>query len=210
MARGRIAYLIHSLDDGVECRVVAYGAIRTSEVVINSSREAHDGDVVLLGKDTRTAERAVATDDNEGIDTLGTHIIVGLPAPLGRDKLLAACRLKDGTTLLYDITHGLRIKLLHLVIHQAVITALDAHNPKAVIYRCACHGPNRRIHPRSITSRGEHSNTLYLCHSSESVFSVKILKIYHTPKNVGLQHYCNPTIVSQKQSIRSRPRHEDP
>ena len=48
MRRGRISYLIHCGDNGIEGGIVANGQICTIEVIVNCARQANDGDVILL------------------------------------------------------------------------------------------------------------------------------------------------------------------
>ena len=50
VARSGVAYLVNTLNDGVESGVVANGIIRTVEVVVNGARQANAGDVILLCK----------------------------------------------------------------------------------------------------------------------------------------------------------------
>ena len=50
----RVAYLVYTLYDGIECRVVSDSVVGTVEIVVDGSRKADADDVIFFGEDTRT------------------------------------------------------------------------------------------------------------------------------------------------------------
>ena len=69
MARRGVTDFVDTLHDGVERGVVADGRVCPVEVVVDSSGESDNREIEFVGEDTCACERAVTSDDYEGVDS---------------------------------------------------------------------------------------------------------------------------------------------
>ena len=103
MAGTGVTEFVHTFHDRIEGGVVTDGGIRTPEVVVDRSRNADNRDIILLREQASAGKRAIAADDNQGVNLLIFEGLVGSFASLGSLELLAACGFEDRTSALDDV-----------------------------------------------------------------------------------------------------------
>ena len=165
MRRGGVAQLIHCVHNRIESRVVADRGVGAVEVVVDRAGQTHDGDIELRGKDTRTRQRAVATDNYQCVNAFALHCFVCHLATFGCLELLAASRFEDRTALLHDVADVSGLERNDLTRNQAAVATHNALDRETVIDCCARNGAYSCIHRRGVASRGENADTFDLCHS---------------------------------------------
>ena len=197
----RVANLVHSAHDGVQRRVVADGVVRAVEVVVNGAGQPYAGHVVFVRKLQRSRQRAVAADDDEGVDVVLPEVLVRLLPSLHRAELLAARRLQDGTSALDDVAHALGGEVADLVVDESLESAVDALHLPSLVDGCSCDGSDGTVHAWGVSSRCEHADGVYLSHSlcSDNFFrSAKVRPLAgFSKKNDTLFQYFFPPCVKR-------------
>ena len=118
MAGTGVTEFVHTFDDGVESRVVTDGGVRAPEVVVNRTGDADNRDVILLREQACAGKRAIAADDDKGVNLLFFEGLVGSFASLGSLELLAACGFEDRTSALDDSAPRCMIPLTSWVVNS--------------------------------------------------------------------------------------------
>ena len=72
-----VPYAVDTFHDGVHCCVVSYGVVCAIEVIVYGSRQTDAADVELLCELHCAGQRAVTTNDNEGVDTFLHEVLIG-------------------------------------------------------------------------------------------------------------------------------------
>ena len=115
MRSSRITDLIHAFHDRVQGCIITDRRIRAIQVIINRTRQSYDREIKLLSENTRSRQRSVTTDSDQGIDPMLLQLIIGLFSSLGSLELHATGGLKNCSTALNYITDILCLKLFNLI-----------------------------------------------------------------------------------------------
>ena len=102
-----------------------------------------------------TGERAVATDDYEGVNLVFAHVFPCFSTSLFGLKLGAAGGLEDGASLLHNVTYVLGLEILDFVGDEALIAAVDTLDLEPVEDGRTGDGTDSGIHARCVAARGE-------------------------------------------------------
>ena len=157
MAGGGVPYLVDALHDGVECCVVAYGGVGAVKVVVDSSRQAYDSDVMKLRELLRSGERAVSSYDYEGVDAELFDGFVGLRLAFRCAEFFAACGLEYCASSLNRVADAFGGQFLDISVDETFIAAVDSvHFPSRIDGRPR-HGPYACVHSGSVTPGGQDS-----------------------------------------------------
>ena len=157
MALGGIAQLIDHLDRGVHCGIKTDGVIAAGDVVINRAGQTDAGNP-LCSHVFATAERAIATDDDQRVDAQLPAAVGRLLLPLKRLEFKAARSVQHRAAAMDDLRNTADIHFLDITIDQAIITAINPHHLDAVIECCAGYRANRGIHSGGVTPTGQNTN----------------------------------------------------
>ena len=160
MAGGGVADFVGALHNGVQRRVVADGGVGAVQVVVDGAGQADHREVELVGKDARAGERAVAADDDDGVDAVAACHVVGQLAAFGGLELLAARRLEDGAAALDDVGDVLGVEVNDFVGDEAAVAAVNALDLETVENCGAGDRADGGVHSRRIASRGEDADGL--------------------------------------------------
>ena len=147
-----ITDLIHAFHDRVQGRIITDRRIRAIQVIINRTRQSYDREIKLLSENTRSRQRSVTTDSDQGIDPMLLQLIIGLFSSLGSLELHATGGLKDCSAALNYITDILCLKLFNLIQDQPFVTTVNTFHSHSVINSGTCYRTNSGIHSRGITS----------------------------------------------------------
>ena len=169
MARRRVAEFVDGLHDRVQGRVVSDGRIGPSEVVVDRAGKPDDRDVVLLGEETGSGERTVASDDHQGIDACGDHVVMGLFAAFGGHELLASGRFEDRAAQLDDVADALRLELHDFVEYKTLVSAHDTLDGESVEDGASRDGADCGIHAGGVASGGQDADTFDSSHTHISL-----------------------------------------
>ena len=90
VALGRVANAVYAVGNRVQRGVVANGRVGTIKVVVDGAWQADTADVVLTGKVHSTRKRAVTADDDESVNLVLLHLLVGTCFTFGRHKIFRA------------------------------------------------------------------------------------------------------------------------
>ena len=168
-----VTNLIDTFHDGIERRIVAYGQVGAVQVVVDSTRQTYARHVELCSKQAGTSERAVATDDHEGVDAGLHHIVVGSLSTFLGHEVLGTGGLEYCAATAYDTRDALGGELLDFLMNKAFVASVNSFNLESVGYGCARHGAYGCVHAGGIASAGQNTDTFYLtCHS---IFSLKFI-----------------------------------
>ena len=152
MAGTGVTEFVHTINDSVEGRVVTDGGVRAPEIVVNRTGDADDRDIILLREQASASKRAIAADDDQGINLLFLNGIVRALTPFGSLELLAASGFENRTSALDDSTHILGRELLYLIVHEAFVATEDGFDADVVSDSSAGDGAHCCIHSRSIAA----------------------------------------------------------
>ena len=148
-----VADFVYGIQNRIQGGVVTDCGVRSVQVVVDGSRQTDTGHIKFLRKDACTGQRAVATDNHQGIDTLFLHVIVCYLPSFGRGKLFTACCFQDSTAQLDDVTYILAFEFFDFTGYQAFVTSIYAFNLKSVVDSRTCYRTDSRIHSRSVAAR---------------------------------------------------------
>ncbi len=162
--------VIACLDDGVERGVGSDRQRGAADVVVDGRRDAHHPDAVLAGERVRAGERAVATDDDQALDT-GRTERVGRPRPSCRfPEARAPGRAEHRAALAPPSTsrpgspsraHGPRHDLHHPPVDEPLVAVAHAEQPHPAGRARLRRRPERGVHPRAVSARGEEGQRLH-------------------------------------------------
>ena len=152
MALRRVAYAVHTLNDGVQRSVIANGRVGAIKVVVDGARQSDAANVIFLGKLHCARERTVAANHHQGADIVGHHIVVGFLAPFFRHECLAAGRFQDRTSRHDDSTDILGREIHNLVVHQTIKATVNTLDLESLTNSCTCHCSDCSIHSRGVAS----------------------------------------------------------
>lgn len=169
MARRRVAEFVDGLHDRVQGRVVSDGRVGSAEVVVDRAGKPDDRDVVLLGEETGSGERTVASDDHQGIDACGDHVVMGLFAAFGGHELLASGRFENRAAQLDDVADALRLELHDFVEYKTLVSAHDTLDGESVEDGASRDGADCGIHAGGVASGGQDADTFDSSHTHISL-----------------------------------------
>ena len=161
---GGVTDLVHAFHYGVECGVVTDGRVGAVQVVVDCPGKPDARYIMLLGEYLRPCKRTVSSDDDKCIDIVGLHVVVCLLSPLDGHEVIRAGGLEDRASPLYGVADAFRCEILYLVVDQTLISSVYSFYLPSVEDGRPCHGPDGRIHSRSIASGCENSDGRNLCH----------------------------------------------
>ena len=148
----RVTDLVHTLDDGVKRRVITDCGVRAVKVIVNRAWQTDDRDVIFPGEILRPRKGSVASDNDQRVNSELHEIVVGLLASFHRHELLAAGGLQNRSAPLDGVADTFCRKFLEITVDETFVAAIDTHNLPSVVDRRAGHGPDGRIHSRSVST----------------------------------------------------------
>ena len=130
------------------------GCIGAGKVVVDSARKTYNWQVIFFGQIGSTGDRAIASDDNKGINAVFLHILVCNLAAFGSLEVLRTSRLENRSTSCDNVTYALCLEFLDVVLDQALVASIDTIDFKAIENSSTCDGTNSCIHSWSIATTG--------------------------------------------------------
>ena len=155
----RIAQTVDALDGGVGGGIEADGIVRADDVVVDRAGNADDGHAEA-GQILRAAERTVAADGDDAVESEQLAGVGGLLLPLLRAEFLAAGGIEHSPAAVDDAAHAPGIERQNIAVNQSVPAAADADALDPETGGGARHGADGRVHAGGVAAGGEHADAL--------------------------------------------------
>ena len=169
----RVAQLIDALDGGVGRRVKADAVMRAGNIIVDRRGQADHGDAVF-GERQRAAERSVAADGDDTVQSKQLAGVHGLLLSLGRHEFLAARGVEDRAAAVDDVRDALFVQTHDVAVDESVPAAPDADHLDAEMKRRAHDAADRRIHAGRVAAAGQNADPadgfLCFCHEAHLTF----------------------------------------
>ena len=161
VAVGRIPHAVDRFDRRVYRRVKSYRIIGSADIVVNRSRDPHNGKIEFLLQLKRARQRAIPTDDHKPVTARPPQNLQRLPAAFSGHKFFTAGGPEDGPPAVDDAAHR----------HRSQFDMLRIDNPLVAVVKtddggpAAKRGPNdcsqSSVHTGGVAPAGDHSDTLH-------------------------------------------------
>ena len=161
-----VTQLVDALNGGVAGGVKADGVVGTADVIVNGGGNAHNLQIhaffgCLTGQGQRTAERTVAAD---GYDAVQSQQLAGgkrFGAAFSVHKFLAAGGVEHGAALVDDMTDAGGVHGKKIAVDQAAPAAADTHAVHAVVHGGTHNGAHGCVHAGGVTAAGQNADASY-------------------------------------------------
>ena len=155
-----VAELVHALHSGIGRGVEADGVVGADDVVVDGAGDAHHGDAEL-GQILRAAERAVAADGHQPVQTDELAGGVGLFLPLVGAELITAGAVQNGAAPVDDAADAGVVHLQDVAGDQPLPAPADTHALDAPRVGAAHHGADTGVHARRVAAAGQHADAFH-------------------------------------------------
>ena len=178
-----VSETVDSLDGGVGRGVVADGVIGADDVIVDGCRYADNADP-LLGKLLEAAERAVAADADDAVESQklarGRCALLTFECP----EFFAAGCIEHRAAAVYNVVDAVFIEPDKIAVDESIESAPDADAVDAAVDGRADDRTDGCVHTGRVAAGGEHANSLdCIRHKKVSLLSNIFLTLpYHTNK----------------------------
>ena len=167
-----VSETVDSLDGGVGRGVVADGVVGADDIVINGGRNADNADT-LLGKLLEAAERAVAADADNAVESQklarGSCALLTLYGA----ELFASCRIEHCAATVYNVVDAVFVETDKIAVDESIESAPDADAVDAAVDGRADDRADGCVHTGRVTAGGEHADSLdCIRHKKVSLISI--------------------------------------
>ena len=130
-----------------------------AEVVVDRLRHAHDGNAALLVQAQRDAERVVAADRDQGVDTSLRERRADVGRAVGALGVGVRARGAEDRAAAGEQSEGLLDAELDRLVFQHARPAVAVADERVIGRQPAAHdGPDHGVQPRAVAPAGEHSD----------------------------------------------------
>ncbi len=157
-----VADFVDTFHNGVQSGVVAYRRVGSVEVVVDCARQSDDRQVEFVGEDSGACQRAVAADNDEGVDFVAAQVVVGELATFGGLEFLASGRLQNRSAAVYDVRDVLGLEFLDFIGDEAAVAAVDSFDFESAVDGRARDGADCGVHSGGVASGGQDADTFDL------------------------------------------------
>ena len=154
-----VSETVDSLDGGVGRGVVADGVVGADNVIVDGCRYADNADA-LLGKLLEAAERAVAADADNAVES--QKLARGRCAllTLYGAELFASCRIEHCAAAVYNVVDAVFIEPDKIAVDEPIESAPDADAVDAAVDGRADDRADGCVHTGRVAAGGEHADSL--------------------------------------------------
>ena len=115
---------------------------------------------MFFAQERRTAQTAVAADDDESFDALCLELLIRLCTTFRRHETMAASRAEERAAALNDVADILSFHLEHLTVQDAAIPVMYTPHFCTFKERRAHDGASRRIHAGAVAAARQDADTI--------------------------------------------------